>query len=56
MVGIYLSGTGNFKMYIEKLVSLIHSSAKAIPGKPSGYFSNSTKQKRFYIGSSYTVF
>ena len=31
MVGIYLSGTGNTKYCIEKLVSLIHSSAKAIP-------------------------
>ena len=31
MVGIYLSGTGNTKYCIEKLVSLIHSSAKPLP-------------------------
>ena len=29
MVGIYLSGTGNTKYCIEKLVSLIHSPLKA---------------------------
>lgn len=31
MVGIYLSGTGNTKYCVEKLVSLIRSSAKVIP-------------------------
>jgi ferredoxin len=31
MIGIYLSGTGNTKHCIEKLVSLLDNSAKAIP-------------------------
>jgi hypothetical protein len=30
MIGIYLSGTGNTKHCIEKLVSLLDNSAKAI--------------------------
>lgn len=31
MIGIYLSGTGNTKHCIEKLISLLDTSAKAIP-------------------------
>ena len=31
MVGIYLSGTGNTKHCIEKLLSLLDENAKAIP-------------------------
>ena len=31
MIGVYLSGTGNTKHCIEKLVKLLDQSAKAIP-------------------------
>ena len=31
MIGVYLSGTGNTKHCIEKLVNLLDQSAKTIP-------------------------
>ena len=46
MVGIYLSGTGNTKYCIEKLVSLIHSSAKAIPMESPEAISAIQQKKR----------
>ena len=49
MVEIYLSGTGNTKYCIEKLVSLIHSSAKVIlrKRKPSLFQQFNKIMKRF---------
>lgn len=50
MVGIYLSGTGNTKYCIEKLVSLIHSSAKAIPMESPEAISAIQQNEEIYIG------
>ena len=50
MVGIYLSGTGNTKYCIEKLVSLIHSSAKAIPMESPEAISAIQHNEELYIG------
>lgn len=50
MVGIYLSGTGNTKHCIEKLVSLIDLSAKTIPLEDEGVIAEIEHENTIILG------
>ena len=45
MIGVYLSGTGNTKHCIEKLVNLLDQSAKTIPLENENIISEIEKSK-----------
>ena len=50
MIGIYLSGTGNTKYCVERLVSLISSSAKAIPLESPDVITEIQQNEEIFIG------
>lgn len=50
MIGIYLSGTGNTKHCIEKLTSLLDSSAKTMPLEDSGIIEEIRKNSTIILG------
>ena len=47
MIGIYLSGTGNAKHCVEKLVNLLDNTAKCIPLETS-YITDMLKNAYIY--------
>lgn len=50
MIEIYLSGTGNTKYCVERLVSLISSSAKAIPTESPDVITVIQQNEEIFIG------